>query len=120
MARKTWVLETSTKGTGASMVPLERVLKEPSSEPAPVYVPPKRRPRPAPAPAPRQPRRFKVVDVMSREVLGEDVSARETMDVLRGVRSVVDAHVYVWDRARERWRMLTLAEQGALWELRDR
>ena len=120
MARKAWVLETSTKGTGANMVPLERVLKEPSSEPAPLFVPPKRRPRPAPAPEPRGPHRFRVVAVISREVLGDDVGAREAMVVLRGVRSVVDVHVYVWEPARERWRMLTLAEQGALWELRDR
>ena len=29
MARKTWVLETSTKGTGANVVPLEKVLEKP-------------------------------------------------------------------------------------------
>jgi hypothetical protein len=29
MAGKTWVLDTETKGTGASMVPLEKVQKEP-------------------------------------------------------------------------------------------
>lgn len=29
MARKTWVLDTDTKGTGANMVPLEKTLKEP-------------------------------------------------------------------------------------------
>jgi hypothetical protein len=122
MAKKVWVLETSTKGTGANVVPLERVLRSPSSSstPTPVYVPPKPRPRPAPAPEPKAPRRFKVVDVISRQVLGEDVSARETVDVLRGVRSVVDVHVYVWEPGHDRWRMLTLAEQGALWELRDR
>lgn len=124
MAKKVWVLETSTKGTGANVVPLERVLQSPTSTPAPVYVPPKPRPRPAPAPEPRQPRRFKVVDVVSRQVLAEDVNTRETVDVLSGVRSVVDVHVYVWEPARkrdgrERWRMLTLAEQAALWELRD-
>jgi hypothetical protein len=29
MARRTWVLDTDTKGTGANMVPLEKVLKQP-------------------------------------------------------------------------------------------
>jgi hypothetical protein len=29
MAGKTWVLDTETKGTGASMVPLEKVQKQP-------------------------------------------------------------------------------------------
>jgi hypothetical protein len=29
MARKTWVLDTETKGTGANVVPLEKVLKQP-------------------------------------------------------------------------------------------
>lgn len=31
MARKTWVLDTETKGTGANMVPLEKVLADPES-----------------------------------------------------------------------------------------
>jgi hypothetical protein len=49
MAKKTWVLDTETKGTGANMVPLEKVLKKP--EPAP-------RRRPAPAPEPRRAERL--------------------------------------------------------------
>jgi hypothetical protein len=123
MGRKVWVLETSTKGTGANVVPLERVLKSPSSTstPTPLYVPPKQsRPAPAPEPQPRAPRRFKVVDLLSREVLGEDVGTRETMEILRRVRSVVDVNLYVWEPEQERWRLLTLAEQGAMWELRER
>ena len=41
MARKTWVLDTDTKGTGANIVPLEKVLekKEPST---PSHVPARR------------------------------------------------------------------------------
>jgi hypothetical protein len=35
MAGKTWVLDTDTKGTGANMVPLEKVLEKPEPEPAP-------------------------------------------------------------------------------------
>jgi hypothetical protein len=117
---KVWVLETSTKGTGANMVPLEKVLKQPSSgKPEPVYVPPQRRPPPAPAPEPRAPRRFKVVDLMTREVLGEDATTRETLDILNHAHSVVDVNVYVWQAERDRWRLLTTAEQHALWELRD-
>jgi hypothetical protein len=46
MAKKTWVLDTETKGTGANMVPLEKVLKKP--EPAPE--PARRRPVPAAKP----------------------------------------------------------------------
>jgi hypothetical protein len=41
MATKTWVLDTDTKGTGANVVPLEKVLNRP--EPAP----PRRGPTPA-------------------------------------------------------------------------
>jgi hypothetical protein len=59
MARKTWVLDTETKGTGANVVPLEKVLKKPDS---PVEQGPRRRPAPArrdgaSSPAPRRPRR---------------------------------------------------------------
>jgi hypothetical protein len=48
---KTWVLDTETKGTGANMVPLEKVLKEPGSEEAPTA-----RPRKAAGKAPAAPR----------------------------------------------------------------
>jgi hypothetical protein len=44
MTRKTWVLDTDTKGTGANVVPLEKVLRKP--EPAQ----PQRRPGPAAEP----------------------------------------------------------------------
>ena len=33
MARKTWVLDTDTKGTGANVVPLEKVLADPDAPP---------------------------------------------------------------------------------------
>ena len=52
MARKTWVLDTETKGTGANVVPLEKVLKKPeppTERPAP---PRKRQASPATRPAP--------------------------------------------------------------------
>ena len=53
MAKKTWVLDTETKGTGANMVPLEKVLRKP--EPAPEPAPARR--RPAPAVKPKRPER---------------------------------------------------------------
>ena len=115
---KVWVLDTETKGTGAEMVPLEKVLQEPRSRPAPVLTRDGRK-RPKPAP-PRAPWRFKLVDVMTREVVGEGVDARTAVDLLRRFRSVVDVGVYAWDDAADGWRALTLAERRALWSLRDR
>jgi hypothetical protein len=112
----TWVLHTETKGTGATMVPLESVTKR-SSTPEPVVVPRKPRPRQAQAPGPRPPRRFRVVNVMTREALVDDAGTREAVDALKGVRSIVDVNVYVWQEERDRWRMLTYGERQALWEL---
>jgi hypothetical protein len=48
---KVWVLDTETKGTGAEMVPLEKVQKEPAA-PEPARAP-RRRSRRADPPAPR-------------------------------------------------------------------
>jgi hypothetical protein len=117
---KTWVLDTATKGTGASVVPLERVQKprEPSKDK--VYVPPKPRPKQRAEPKPRLPRRFRVVDVVTRETLAEGVDLRSALALLREVRSIVDVHVSVHDPATASWRLLSLAEQRALWDARDR
>jgi hypothetical protein len=50
---KTWVLDTETKGTGANVVPLEKVQRRPEERPAPRP----KRPAPTGKPAPRrQPR----------------------------------------------------------------
>jgi hypothetical protein len=114
-----WVLDTETKGTGAEMVPLDKVLRKRPVEPLPVHVPPPRRPRPEPPPEPEPPRRFKVVDVMTREAIAEDTSARATVDALRDVRSLVDVQISVWEPRRSAWRLLTLGEQRMLWALRD-
>lgn len=112
-----WVLDTHTKGTGANMVPLERVLKH-GSDTVPGFVLPERR-RPEPGPAePRKPYRFKVVDLMTRQALADDVNARTAVEVLGGVRSIVDVTVYVWDDADEGWRRLTFGETKALWDQR--
>ena len=115
---KVWVLDTSTKGTGATMVPLESVLRKPSARSEAIYVPPPRPPKAPPPAEPRRPRLFKVVDIRSREVLAEDATARDTIQVLNGVRSIVDVNVYVWAPATETWRLLTFDEQRLLWSHR--
>lgn len=117
---RVWVLQTETKGTGANMVPLERVVTKRSAPVEPVLVPRKPGPRAEEAPKPKAPRRFRVIDVMTRETLADGACARDTVDVLKGVRSTVDVTVYVWQPEGERWRMLTLDEQRAMWELAQR
>jgi hypothetical protein len=122
-----WVLDTETKGTGAEMVPLERLEKErkrqkgdrerirviarddsvagnePATEPE----------------APRGARRLKVVNVLSRQVLADDVGVAEALQALRGVNSVVDVNVYVWEPSEEDWRPLTVSERRTLWGFRN-
>jgi hypothetical protein len=117
---KVWVLDTETKGTGAQMVPLEKVLRKPGSEP-------ERRRRPLPKPRPRQetpepvpPRRFRVIDALSRRVLADNANAPETLEVLRGVSQPVDVSVYVWEHKPHEWRLLTNRERKLLWGFRDR
>ena len=111
-----WVLHTETKGTGAQMVPLESITKR-SRVAEPISVPRKPEPREPEAPQPKPPRRFKVVDVMTRQALADDVGTREAIDALNDVRSLVDVNVFVWQDEQERWRLLTFAEQRALWDL---
>jgi hypothetical protein len=117
---KTWILDTETKGTGAHVVPLEKVLSKGGKEPELNLIElnraVERKAETEPeAPAPL---RFKVVDIMTRETLAQDADARATVDVLEGVRSIVDVQIYVWNPADESWRMLTLDERRALWDFR--
>ena len=115
---RVWVLDTETKGTGAEMVPLDKVQRKPAPSAEPFWVPPEPRPR-APKPAePRAPLKFRIVDVLSRSVLADDAGAREAVGVLNGVRSIVDVQVYI--REREQWRLLTLDELRTLWGARTR
>jgi hypothetical protein len=116
---RVWVLDTETKGTGAEMVPLEKALKRREPAFAPVLDGGKR-PQPSADPPAKAPRKFKLVDVMTREVLAVDADARAAVDLLQGVRSIVDVHVYVWEPKRPGWRLLSLREQRLLWALRDR
>jgi hypothetical protein len=116
---KTWILDTETKGTGANVVPLKEGPRtaQPSRD---LYVPRKRAPRPEPPAEPKPARQYKIVEVVSGRVLAEDAGARAALDVLEGVRSIVDVHVSVWQPSRERWRMLSLDELRALWGFRSR
>jgi hypothetical protein len=114
---KTWVLDTETKGTGAEMVPLEKVQQRSSRGRRPALAP-KPEPRPAPPPAAPKPRRFRLVDVMTGRILADDADAPAALDVLRRVRSVVDIRAYVWNHEADVWRPLTLAEQKVLWKSR--
>ena len=114
---KVWVLDTETKGTGAEMVPLETVLKRPAPE--------RRRARPIPQPAPKErpaepapPRRFRVIDSFSRELLADDADAAATVELLRGVEQAVDVSLYVWEPQAETWRLLTRRERSLLWDRR--
>jgi len=117
---KTWVLDTETKGTGAHVVPLEKALQPLRDAQDLALVELQGPPRPAKAPEPPPPLRFKVVDVMGARVLAEGVGARETVAVLEGMRSVLDAGIYLWVAKTGRWRMLTLDERKALWRFRGR
>jgi hypothetical protein len=58
--------------------------------------------------------------VLSRQVLAQGVEAREAVEHLRRVRSVVDVNVYVSEPDEEDWRPLTLSKQKALWSFRNR
>ena len=116
---KTWVLDTETKGTGAEMVPLEKLQQKLASKGVRPVTAPKREPRPEPTPEPREPWRFKVVDLLSRRVLTENADARATLEVLRGIRSVVDVRIYIWRPRESEWELLTLDQRRILWDLRE-
>ena len=102
------------------MVPLERVLKERRPGGGQSFHFKAGEPPPPPPPEPRRPFEFKVIDIVSREVLAEAADARTTVKTLEDVRSIVDVMVYVWDPDRGCWRLLTLSETQALWEYRGR
>jgi hypothetical protein len=117
---KVWILDTETKGTGASMVPLESTLRRPAADPEPLYVPREPAPREPEPPPVRPPRTFRVVDVVTGAVIVEGTDTRATVAALEDVARVVDVRISVWDPDREQWRLLTLGEQNALWRFRGR
>jgi hypothetical protein len=124
--RTVWVLDTETKGTGAEMVPLERLEKErsrPKGARERIRVISRdgagaREPAAEPA-ATKVARRFRIVDIRSRQVLAEDVNLADALEVLRGIGSVVDVNVYVWDPDEADWHPLTISERRTLWSFRD-
>jgi hypothetical protein len=118
---KIWVLDTETKGTGAEMVPLERALRGKRSAPGRERIRVvKRKPdgssdeAPATEGAPRTPRRFKLVNALSGQVLADGAGVREVVELMHGMRSVADARVYVWEPDASGWRPLALREQQVL------
>jgi hypothetical protein len=117
---KIWRLDTETKGTGAHVVPLEKAPERAAGDEQLATVTLERPPRPVEQPAPLGPLTFKVLDIRSGEVLAEGTDTRETIDLLTGVRSVLDVRIYVWRQRAGRWRLLTLEEQRALWRFRER
>lgn len=117
---KRWVLDTETKGTGAEMVPLDKAHGGAGERPrAPIVVRNPVAPPPKPAPE-RRPRRFKVVDVMTRQTLADDVDARGAVAALEGLRSVVDVNIYTREDERGDWVQLSQGDRGRLWDLRGR
>jgi hypothetical protein len=116
---KVWVLDHDTKGTGAEMVPLEKKV-DPSRQSGGLVVVQEPKRRPAQEPEPRGPRRFRVVDVMTRKVLADGADTRTTVELLEGVRSVVDVSIYVWEEKAAKWQQLTQREVQMLWGLRGR
>ena len=112
------MLDTETKGTGATMVPLDRFEHPQEPKPGKLWVPPKRTPREPKPPEPRAPRRFRVVDVLTRAVLQDDGSVRETLALLGGVDHMHDVNLYVWEPDDDRWRLLSIAEQQVVWDRR--
>ena len=54
---RVWVLDTDTKGTGAEMVPLDKVVKQPGAGRDKPLAQVKRKPQPPKPPEPRKPRR---------------------------------------------------------------
>ena len=104
------------------MVPLDDVLSKPAGRRK--RNPFGRRPRPEPprtgeTPVPKRPQKFKVVDVMTRQVVADHAGTRETVDVLKRYRSVVDVDIQVWDWPFDRWRRLNMVEKRKLWGFRD-
>jgi hypothetical protein len=117
---RTWVLDTETKGTGATMVPLDELERRERAQPKKLWVPPKPSPREPEPPEPRAPRRFRVIDVLTRRVLQDDGGVRATLELLGGIERMHDVTLYVWEPDEDRWRLLTMDEQRVVWERRRR
>lgn len=116
---KVWVLDTETKGTGAEMIPLEKAHDGTHGGRSAIVVRERKPPRPKAA-VPAGPRRFRIVDVMTRRVLGEDLPLAQTVGILKAARSIVDIDLAVWEPKAARWQALSHREKRMLWDLRER
>jgi hypothetical protein len=54
---------------------------------------------------------------MTRQPLADGASTQQAVELLKQARSIVDVNVYVWQEERDRWRLLSFAEQRILWAL---
>ena len=99
-------------------MPLDRFEHPEEPKPGKIWVPPKRTPREPEPPKPRAPRRFRALDVVTREVLLDDGSVAEMLEMLREVERANDVNLYVWEPERASWRLLSMAEQRLVWERR--
>jgi hypothetical protein len=115
--KRVWVLDTETKGTGAEVVPLDG-RKAVEGRGVVVVKPPE--PKPEKVPEPKLPRKFKVVDVLTRRALADGADLRTTVDLLEGIRSIVDVSIQVWEPKAQRWQQLTQREARMLWDMRGR
>jgi hypothetical protein len=93
---KTWVLDTETKGTGANVVPLEKVLEKPDAEESPRR--PRRRASKPASGAVRRQRPDRPVTKTSTELPPGHVRKRTTGEL--GKVEAVDARA---GTARVRW-----------------
>ena len=120
---KVWVLDTETKGTGAEMVPLDKVLerrrrapkrRERAPRPRRRAVPDAERDERKDPDRPRGPRRYRIVSALTGQVMADGVGLRDAVELVQRGRSVADVRVYVWAPEAEEWRALTLDEQRLL------
>jgi hypothetical protein len=127
---RTWVLDTETKGTGAEMVPLDKLVSEKSLRGRGERISVVRKPRVSEPEAPvevaegspaqaRRPREFKLVNVVNRQLVAEHVDAREVVSLLENVPSLADVQIYVWQPTLEGWRPLRFDEKQAFWSFRS-
>jgi hypothetical protein len=59
-----------------------------------------------------------VLDVATRETLADGADVKTLLAVLGEVRSMYDVSVYVFEPEGDRWRLLSLGEQEAVWKRR--
>ncbi len=57
---------------------------------------------------------------MTNLVVAEGCDTRETVQVLKRFRSVVDVDILVWDPPFDRWRPLSMPDKRRIWDFRDR